>query len=298
MVLTHLILNDMIKIRGQVSDIAVCLEDEVPRIRDLAKLFFNELSKRGNSPIYNILPDTIGQLSRHATLSEEGFQNITKYLFGFISKDKHTESLVEKLCQRFDRVVDMKLCRDLSFCLSLLPVNEKSFKKLAESFKFYADKLGDSIISEQFFGLLAKAKKIGKPEIKEALDEWEGRLMSAREGMVDDLNATSKAAALGKRRGGRAKKESAAVEEDGDSGAVGDVEPKEKGKGGKKKAATKKKRRVVESSSEEEDEISDDESLAYDLDAENVKPNKAPVAKAAAKGTGRGGRRSVKSNDD
>jgi len=62
-VLSHLILNDMIKVKGQISEIAISLVDENDGIRNLAKLFFFELSKKGNNPIYNMLPDAIGQLS-------------------------------------------------------------------------------------------------------------------------------------------------------------------------------------------------------------------------------------------
>jgi hypothetical protein len=47
MVLTHLVLNDMVKVKGQLSEIAVCLEDSDPRVKDLTKMFFTELSKRG-----------------------------------------------------------------------------------------------------------------------------------------------------------------------------------------------------------------------------------------------------------
>lgn len=47
MVLTHLVLNDMVKVKGQLSEIAVCLEDPDPRVKDLTKMFFTELSKRG-----------------------------------------------------------------------------------------------------------------------------------------------------------------------------------------------------------------------------------------------------------
>ena len=56
MVLTHLILNGMIKVKGQLGEMAKCLEDPEPRISDLAKLFFTELSTRENA-IYNNLPD-------------------------------------------------------------------------------------------------------------------------------------------------------------------------------------------------------------------------------------------------
>lgn len=53
-VLTHLILNDMVKVKGQISEMAFCLEDKEKRIADLAKLFFTEFSQKvslcSNSP--------------------------------------------------------------------------------------------------------------------------------------------------------------------------------------------------------------------------------------------------------
>lgn len=62
-VLSHLILNDMIKVKAQISEIAISLVDEEEGIRNMTKLFFHELSKKGTNPIYNMLPDAIGQLS-------------------------------------------------------------------------------------------------------------------------------------------------------------------------------------------------------------------------------------------
>jgi hypothetical protein len=56
MVLTHLILNGMIKVKGQLGEMAKCLEDPEPRIADPAKLFFMELATKENA-IYNNLPD-------------------------------------------------------------------------------------------------------------------------------------------------------------------------------------------------------------------------------------------------
>jgi condensin complex subunit 1 len=56
MVLTHLILNGMIKVKGQLGELAKCLEDEDRRIADLSKMFFSQLSTKDNA-IYNNLPD-------------------------------------------------------------------------------------------------------------------------------------------------------------------------------------------------------------------------------------------------
>jgi len=57
MVLTYLILGSMIKVKGQLGEMAKCLEDEDSRIADLAKLFFTELSSNKDNAIYNNLPD-------------------------------------------------------------------------------------------------------------------------------------------------------------------------------------------------------------------------------------------------
>lgn len=104
MVLTHLILNGMIKVKGQLGEMAKCVEDEEPRIADLAKLFFTELSTKDNA-IYNNLPDgmsrftlniikvlhiiilVISHLSTgdHA-VEEEIFKSTMRYIFSFIEK--------------------------------------------------------------------------------------------------------------------------------------------------------------------------------------------------------------------
>eukprot|EP00899_Mesostigma_viride_P025352 jgi/Mesvir1/6000/Mv00748-RA.2 len=106
MVLTHLILNDMMKVKGYISEMALCIEDEEPRIASLAKLFFHELAQRSNSPIYNLLPDMISRLSASSSCTESMFQNIMDFLIGFIKKEKQNESLIEKLCLRFPLSTD------------------------------------------------------------------------------------------------------------------------------------------------------------------------------------------------
>ena len=82
MVLTFLILNGMIKVKGQLGEMAKCLEDPEPKIRDLSKAFFKELSSKDNA-IYNNLPDIISNLS---TVEEDDYKKIVKFLFGFIVK--------------------------------------------------------------------------------------------------------------------------------------------------------------------------------------------------------------------
>jgi condensin complex subunit 1 len=64
MVITHLILNDMMKLKGEIVDICMLLEDKDERIRDQVKLFLHELHSKGNLIIYNLFPKAISRLSK------------------------------------------------------------------------------------------------------------------------------------------------------------------------------------------------------------------------------------------
>lgn len=178
MVLTHLILNGMIKVKGQLGEMAKCVEDEEPRIADLAKLFFTELSTKDNA-IYNNLPDVISHLSTgdHA-VEEEIFKSTMRYIFSFIEKEKQAENIVEKLCQRFRLSEDPRQWRDIAFCLSLLPFkSERSVKKLIEGLQFYRDKLHEEGVYDRFSEILSKArsnKSANKPDTE--LNEFESIL--------------------------------------------------------------------------------------------------------------------------
>jgi len=51
--------------------------------------------------IYNSLPDIISSLSGSNEITKDGFKRIMQYLFQFVTQERHTESLVDKLCLRF-----------------------------------------------------------------------------------------------------------------------------------------------------------------------------------------------------
>jgi condensin complex subunit 1 len=64
MVITHLILNDMLKLKGEIVDICMLLEDPDDRIKDQVKLFLHELHTKSNHVIYNLFPKAISRLSK------------------------------------------------------------------------------------------------------------------------------------------------------------------------------------------------------------------------------------------
>ncbi|KAL6530534.1 Condensin-1 complex subunit CAP-D2 [Orobanche minor] len=175
LVLSHLILNDMMKVKGYINEMAMRLEDEDERISNLARLFFHELSKKGSNPIYNLLPDILGKLSCQ-NLNGESFCNIMQFLIGSIKKDKQMESLVEKLCNRFTGVSDTKQWEYISYCLSQLAFTEKSMRRLMESFKAYEHVLSEDTVMDNFRNIVNKAKKIAKPELKLSIEEFEEKI--------------------------------------------------------------------------------------------------------------------------
>ncbi|TKA51681.1 hypothetical protein B0A53_05386 [Rhodotorula sp. CCFEE 5036] len=158
MVLTHLILNGMIKVKGQLGEMAKCLSDNDKRIKDLAHLFFEELATKDKA-IYNNLPDIISHLSSGSNpVDEDTFQVSMKFIFKFVDKKKEAESIVEKLCQRFSGTSQPRQWRDIAFCLSLLPFNsDNAVKKLLDGLPFYQDKLHEETVYKRFGEILTKA---------------------------------------------------------------------------------------------------------------------------------------------
>ncbi|KAL2776976.1 condensin complex subunit 1, partial [Daubentonia madagascariensis] len=180
LVMTHLILKDMVKVKGQVSEMAVLLIDPEPQIAALAKNFFNELSHKGNA-IYNLLPDIISRLSDpEQGVEEEPFHTIMRQLLSYITKDKQTESLVEKLCQRFRTARTERQHRDLAYCVSQLPLTERGLRKMLDNFDCFGDKLSDESIFSAFLLVVGKLRRGAKPEGKAIIDEFEQKLRAYR----------------------------------------------------------------------------------------------------------------------
>lgn len=85
MTLTFLILAGQIKVKGQLAEMAKCLEDEDKKIADMAKMFFSELATKDNA-VYNQFVDMFSILSADTGLDEDAFRRIIKFLAGFIEK--------------------------------------------------------------------------------------------------------------------------------------------------------------------------------------------------------------------
>jgi len=242
-VLTHLILNDMIKVKGQISDMACCIVDDEEKISGLAKLFFSELGKKGNT-LYNVMPDIVSRLSDpEQGVDEDNFKTIMKFIIGLIEKDKLLESLVEKLCHRFRATRTERQWRDISFCLCLFPYSDRSIKKLSENFGCWSDKLHEDSVYENFSIIFAGVKKgpgvatAGRGEVKQLVEELEERVEDARNKAVIDNDAEKRAksgkkkqmeAKSGKRNRYKSKDETDSDEEEAMSDESGKEGPRKK----------------------------------------------------------------------
>ncbi|XP_060727822.1 condensin complex subunit 1 isoform X1 [Tachysurus vachellii] len=175
-VLTQLVLKDVMKVKGQVSEVAALLLDPEPHIANLAVNFFNELAAKDNA-IYNLLPDIISRLSDpERGMKEEDFSTVMKQLFSYITKERQTESLVEKLCQRFRTAKTERQWADLAVSLSLLSMCERGFKKLQECWECYSDKLTEDAVYQPLLSILAKLRRRAKPQFKAQVEEFEKKI--------------------------------------------------------------------------------------------------------------------------
>ena len=161
-VLAHLVLNDMMKVKGHIAEMARCLEDPDPRVAAVAKLLFAELSRKHGNPIYNLLPDLLSRLSGDASTSPEAFRAIMTRLLGFIDKDRQTEALADKFVHRFAEAAlapTPKPARDVAFCISALALSDRAFKKFMDAWKLYEPALYDREVFAHLDAVVAKAKK-------------------------------------------------------------------------------------------------------------------------------------------
>ncbi|EAW09151.1 condensin subunit YCS4 [Aspergillus clavatus NRRL 1] len=128
MTLTFLILAGQVKVKGQLGEMAKCLEDDDKRIADLARMFFTELATKDNA-VYNHFVDMFSLLSAERNLEESALRRIVKFLIGFVEKEKHARQLAEKLAARLPRCETERQWNDVAYALSLLPHKNEDIAK-------------------------------------------------------------------------------------------------------------------------------------------------------------------------
>ncbi|KAL5112034.1 hypothetical protein TcWFU_004807 [Taenia crassiceps] len=185
--LSHLILNDMVKVKGQISEMTVCLVDENDRLRQLSRLFFRELAQKGNA-LYNVIPDIISRLSDpEVGVDETKFRSTVDFLFPLIEKERLCETLVEKICSRFRVTQTERQWRDLAYCLRVMSFNERMIRTLQENLPIFAQQLFIPDVYQSFSEILANVKKNSKADALPHLEEFEAKIEEFyRKGVADE----------------------------------------------------------------------------------------------------------------
>ncbi|EME42550.1 hypothetical protein DOTSEDRAFT_155413 [Dothistroma septosporum NZE10] len=129
MTLTFLILAGQVKVKGQLGEMAKCIEDNDDRIREMSRMFFAELAGKDNA-IYNHFVDMFSLLSADEGLEEDQFRKVIKFLASFIEKDRHAKQLASKLAPRLQRAENERQWNDVAFALGLLPHKNEDIARL------------------------------------------------------------------------------------------------------------------------------------------------------------------------
>lgn len=106
LVLTHLVLNDMIKPRPAFLIRALWLTASAHEpTSKVARILFQELSKRTTNVVYNLLPEIIARLPEYEQDAGEadGRKGRVQYIMQFVEKEKHIEGLIEKFSLRLEQ---------------------------------------------------------------------------------------------------------------------------------------------------------------------------------------------------
>ncbi|XP_053684767.1 condensin complex subunit 1 isoform X2 [Sabethes cyaneus] len=290
--LSNLILHEMIRVKGQISDLAMCIVDPAPEIRTITEQFFKEIANKSNI-LYNVLPDIISRLSDPTlNLEEEKYHTIMQHIIGLINKDKQIESLVEKLCLRFRVTTEQRQWRDIAFCLSLLSYNEKTIRKLSDNISCFKDKVQYDEILGSFKTIISNTNKLAKPELKTAVAEFENRIQeclairedgtalgtatvsdegagsssqftapttgsrtTGRQGRPNPKSAVKSKTTAGRTRQGRTQKQSSSSSSDNSDSEEENMPPAASARAAARARQNKKITKVIESDSSDEDQV-------------------------------------------
>lgn len=178
LIISHLVLNDMLKMKGLMANILKCYLDL--ELRGIVCVFIEELNQKSPNDIYNMIPDSISNMLK-MDLSHNEFKTIVDMIFAYITKERQGENLTEKLSSRFkDGGKDD--CLNIGYCLSKLPINEKAMRKLLDGVSWWQNKvIDDQQLLGYFADIATKCKRNWKTDSKVLIEEFEAAMRGEEE---------------------------------------------------------------------------------------------------------------------
>lgn len=185
-ILANLIIREMVRVRGQISELALCIIDKDQEIQQDTREFFRMLSQKGNA-LYNVVPDILSRLTDlDLDISEPNFQEIVKHILSLLSKETQIDAIISKICSRFKLATSERQWRDFAYCLSLLQFSPKSVRCFIESLPQLKEKLTDAQVLKSIQSVVDQTKK--KPNTKIVCIELEEKLEHILKGSTDEPN--------------------------------------------------------------------------------------------------------------
>lgn len=176
LIITHLVLNEMIKLREQAADILLMLVDENPTIRNLASLFLVKLKERHPHMLQNAVPEALSKLSDNAALHNDQFENIANRVIDQATNIKEQQSLIERLCQKLfpkEGLPKKRLC----YCLAKCTKSEAAIRRLLDNLTTWQPfVLADEETRKWFEAALAAVMRTKDKDSTAVLDEFATRL--------------------------------------------------------------------------------------------------------------------------
>ncbi|OMJ75648.1 hypothetical protein SteCoe_25172 [Stentor coeruleus] len=168
--ISHLVLNDIIKIKGLMANILLCSLDQ--NLKAFVIVFIQELNQKTPNSIYNIIPDSINNLLK-MNLPHEDFKTIADIMFLYITKERQIENLTEKMSAKF-KDGNKEDWLNIGYCLTRLNLNERALRKLLDGVLWWKNKVvDDNMLKGYFIEIASKCRKNLKSDWKVVIDEFE-----------------------------------------------------------------------------------------------------------------------------
>jgi len=180
LVLTHLVLNDMLKMRGQLVEVVLCLLDG--DTKGLTLLFLETFNKKDNAMLFNLIPETLSKLVLMGTLEEAQYTLLVDQVLKYVEKDRQQENLIDKLCLKLLCTGKLEEKLRICYCLRALTVSERCLRKLLDNVSTWQVLLLQSPSAKaQFEEIRTRLSKSWKSDSKSLLEEFESRLQGSIE---------------------------------------------------------------------------------------------------------------------
>ena len=183
LVLTHLVLNDMLKMRGQLAEVVLCLLDG--ETKGLVLQFLETFNRKDNAMLFNLLPETLSKLVLMGNLEEMQYKQLVEQVLRYVEKDRQQENMIDKLCLKLLCTAKLEEKVRICYCLRVLTVSERCLRKLLDnSTTWQALVLQAPDAKALFEEVRLRLSKIWKSDSKLLLDEFESRLKGSAEERV------------------------------------------------------------------------------------------------------------------